>query len=128
MRINQTLKTITLCTIFFTATLSIATAETEVKELTAPLSHSLMSVDEVIYARDLKLKSLNNETIDIKDFKGKSIIVNFWGVSALPTTFIINPRGEIVYGAVGGIEFDHPDIIQSIKALNLYELESLESY
>ena len=192
MTINKTLKILSLSAIFFVTTVAISsTASAEEKVLKHPLSHALMSVDDVIYARALKLKSLNDETIDIKDLKGKSVIVNFWatscppcreemasldrfhkemrdkntevltvnigeeedtvkafmdqldpkpefkvlmnkdasvakywGVSALPTTFIINPRGEIAYGAVGGIEFDHPDIIQSVKALNLYESAS----
>ena len=35
-----------------------------------------------------------------------------------PTTFIINPKGEIAYRAVGGREFDHPEIIKAITDLN----------
>ena len=33
-----------------------------------------------------------------------------WGVKGLPTTFIIDTGGRIVYRAVGGREFDHPEI------------------
>ncbi len=33
-----------------------------------------------------------------------------WGVKGLPTTFIVDTDGQIVYRAVGGREFDHPDI------------------
>ena len=37
-----------------------------------------------------------------------------WGVKGLPTTYIINQEGLVVYRAVGGREFDHPDIIRLI--------------
>lgn len=40
-----------------------------------------------------------------------------WQVRGLPTTYIIDKSGSITYRAVGGREFDHPDI-QSIL-LNL---------
>jgi len=41
-----------------------------------------------------------------------------WKVRGLPTTYIINPNGDIVYRAVGGREFDHPDIQQTILNLS----------
>ncbi len=40
-----------------------------------------------------------------------------WGVRGLPTTFIVRPNGRIAYRAVGGREFDHPEIQAKIKAL-----------
>ena len=40
-----------------------------------------------------------------------------WGVRGLPTTFIVGPDGNIAYRAVGGREFDHPEIQQKIIAL-----------
>lgn len=41
----------------------------------------------------------------------------FWTVRGLPTTFIVDKRGRIAYRAIGGREFDHPDIIKAIHLL-----------
>lgn len=41
-----------------------------------------------------------------------------WKVKGLPTTYIINPNGAIAYQAVGGREFDHPDIQQTVINLS----------
>lgn len=40
-----------------------------------------------------------------------------WQVRGLPTTFFVGPDGKLAYQAVGGREFDHPEIIN--KALDL---------
>lgn len=41
----------------------------------------------------------------------------FWPVRGLPTTYIIDRQGRIAYRAIGGREFDHPEIIKNLKAL-----------
>lgn len=41
----------------------------------------------------------------------------FWTVRGLPTTFIVDKRGRIAYRAIGGREFDHPDIVKVINQL-----------
>lgn len=41
-----------------------------------------------------------------------------WKVKGLPTTYIINPAGRVAYKAVGGREFDHPDIIKAVINLS----------
>ncbi|NOQ78126.1 MAG: hypothetical protein GQ546_01860 [Gammaproteobacteria bacterium] len=41
-----------------------------------------------------------------------------WKVRGLPTTYIISPNGTIAYKAVGGREFDHPEILKKIINLN----------
>jgi len=41
----------------------------------------------------------------------------FWTVRGLPTTFILDKRGRIAYRAIGGREFDHPDIINKLTLL-----------
>ncbi|MFK5895223.1 MAG: TlpA disulfide reductase family protein [Pseudomonadota bacterium] len=50
-------------------------------------------------------------------FDKDSSTMEQWKVRGLPTTYIINTQGLIVYKAIGGREFDHPEIIQ--KVLNL---------
>ena len=41
-----------------------------------------------------------------------------WGAKGLPTTYIVDPNGKVMYRAVGGREFDHPDIVRAIEGLN----------
>jgi thiol-disulfide isomerase/thioredoxin len=40
-----------------------------------------------------------------------------WGVRGLPTTFLINPEGKLVYQAVGEREWDSPEMVKFLKDL-----------
>jgi thiol-disulfide isomerase/thioredoxin len=40
-----------------------------------------------------------------------------WSVAGLPTTFLVDKRGRIVARAIGGREFDHPEMIRAIRKL-----------
>jgi thiol-disulfide isomerase/thioredoxin len=40
-----------------------------------------------------------------------------WEVAGLPTTFLVDRRGRIVARAIGGREFDHPELIEAIRGL-----------
>ncbi|MBU1396738.1 MAG: TlpA family protein disulfide reductase [Gammaproteobacteria bacterium] len=40
-----------------------------------------------------------------------------WKVAGLPTTFLVDRQGRIVASAIGGREFDHPEMVQAIRAL-----------
>lgn len=150
-----------------------------------PLTHKLTTIKKTVKAPKLRLQNMDEEFVDIKELKGKVIIVNFWAtwcppcrremgslerlhlatknqnvvilainigedvdtvfsflgtvdpspsfpilfdpdagsmkrwnVQGLPTTYIINPNGTIAYRAVGGREFDHPDIQKIVKSLS----------
>lgn len=150
-----------------------------------PLTHTLSALKTQPIAPELKFNNLDEEAVDLKDFKGKVVVVNFWatwcppcrremgsleklhqatknknvvvlsvnigedpdavfsfmgevepspnftmlfdtdavsmqkwGVKGLPTTYIVNPEGKVVYRAVGGREFDHPDMVKKIIAVN----------
>jgi len=52
-------------------------------------------------------------------FDNEAVSMNKWGVKGLPTTYILKPDGTIAYKAVGGREFDHPDILQKVTQLGL---------
>ena len=52
-------------------------------------------------------------------FDTDSSTMEQWKVLGLPTTYVIDPAGRIVYKAIGGREFDHPDILK--KVINLSE-------
>ncbi len=45
-------------------------------------------------------------------------IINRWPVSGLPTTFIVDKQGRVVYRAVGGREWDSDEIIDIVKKLS----------
>lgn len=47
----------------------------------------------------------------------RSHTMQAWKVAGLPTTFLVNKQGRIVASAIGGREFDHPDIVKSIRQL-----------
>jgi len=51
------------------------------------------------------------------DQKGK--VPAQWGVKGLPTSFIVDKQGRIAYRAVGGREFDHPEIEATLRRLLL---------
>ncbi|MGV8989887.1 MAG: TlpA family protein disulfide reductase [Thiobacillus sp.] len=40
-----------------------------------------------------------------------------WKVSGLPTTYLVDKKGRVVAGAIGGREFDHPDMVRAIRAV-----------
>ena len=47
----------------------------------------------------------------------KDMSLASWGVQGLPTTFLINPEGNLVYKAVGEREWDSPKMINFLKDL-----------
>ncbi len=148
------------------------------------LTHGLSVIKQTIVAPDLRFNNLDAEVVDLKDLKGKIVVVNFWAtwcppcrremgslerlylatkekdvvvlavnvgededtvfsflgeiepsptfailfdtqaksmrdwnVKGLPTTYIVNKEGLLVYRAIGGREFDHPELVKKIVAL-----------
>jgi len=55
-------------------------------------------------------------TFDIL-FDRKSKVSQAYAVRGLPTTYLIDKKGNIRYRAVGGREFDHVEVIKIIKQL-----------
>jgi len=51
-------------------------------------------------------------------FDSDAVSMEKWQVKGLPTTYIIDSNGQIIYRAVGGREFDHPDIINKVLGLH----------
>jgi thiol-disulfide isomerase/thioredoxin len=50
-------------------------------------------------------------------FDPDSAVSEAYGVKGLPTSFIVDKRGRVVFRAIGGREFDHPDIVALIREL-----------
>ncbi len=47
----------------------------------------------------------------------ESAVEGPWGVIGLPTTFVVDPHGRIVYRAVGAREWDDPELLAKVRAL-----------
>lgn len=47
----------------------------------------------------------------------KDMSLASWGVQGLPTTFLVNPEGKLVYEAVGEREWDSPEMVKFLKDL-----------
>ncbi len=43
--------------------------------------------------------------------------INRWPVRGLPTTFVIDPDGRIVYQAIGGRAWDDPKLLEMVRGL-----------
>lgn len=148
------------------------------------LSHDLTKVNKKISAPEFSLQNLDEENVELKDYQGKVIMLNFWAtwcppcvrempsmerlqqkiggesfkvvainqmedfdqvfaftgqlevdptfdilfdsdsevshdynVRGLPTTYIIDKKGQIRYRAIGGRLFDHDEVVSKIEAL-----------
>jgi peroxiredoxin len=44
-------------------------------------------------------------------------VIEQWMISAVPTTFILDPQGKIHYALYGGLEWDNDEVIKTIKGL-----------
>ena len=51
-------------------------------------------------------------------FDTDSKAMEYWGAIGLPSTYIVNKRGKIVYKAVGGRDFESKDIVDKILKLS----------
>ncbi|MFZ0790841.1 MAG: TlpA disulfide reductase family protein [Chromatiaceae bacterium] len=45
----------------------------------------------------------------------ESRAVEDWGVKGLPTSFLIDPQGRVIFRAVGGTEFDHAATLEQLS-------------
>ena len=50
-------------------------------------------------------------------FDKEGVIAEAYGVKGLPTTVLIDRQGRVVYRAVGGRDFDHPEVKRIIREL-----------
>jgi peroxiredoxin len=46
-----------------------------------------------------------------------SKVIDQWPVRGLPTTFVLDPKGRIIYRAIGGREWDDPELLALVRAL-----------
>ena len=49
------------------------------------------------------------------DLEGDAMAL--WPVRGLPTTFFVDKQGRLAHGAIGGREFDHPEMVRLIESL-----------
>ena len=46
-----------------------------------------------------------------------SAVTGEWPVKGLPTTYVVDPKGDLVYRAIGGREWDDDDLLDQVRAL-----------
>jgi thiol-disulfide isomerase/thioredoxin len=66
------------------------------------------TIFEFLAATDVELNSL-------MDVDG--LVTEIWKPRGLPTTFLINPKGEVKYQAIGGRDWDKEEYVQFIERL-----------
>ena len=44
-------------------------------------------------------------------------VTKAWPVRGLPTTYVVDPRGRLVYRAIGGRAWDEPQLMEAIRGL-----------
>lgn len=47
----------------------------------------------------------------------EATVADVWKVQGLPTTFIVDPEGQLVYRAMGDREWDDPEILARLRSL-----------
>lgn len=47
----------------------------------------------------------------------EGVVVEQWMISAVPTTFILDPQGKIRYALFGGIEWDDDEVVATLTGL-----------
>lgn len=67
------------------------------------------------------LATINVDLNSLMDVDGQ--VTEAWKPRGLPTTFLINPKGEVKYQAIGGREWDSPEYIEFLKKLMLTTAE-----
>jgi thiol-disulfide isomerase/thioredoxin len=61
------------------------------------------------------LASINVELNSLNDSDGQ--VTEAWKPRGLPTSFLINPKGEVKYQAIGGRDWDKPEYIEFLNQL-----------
>jgi peroxiredoxin len=46
-----------------------------------------------------------------------SSVARSWPVKGLPTSYLVDKRGRIAFGVIGGREFDSPAVVQQVRQL-----------
>lgn len=62
-------------------------------------------------------KFLKDNPVDYDVVIDKNMSLSSWQVSGLPTTFLINPAGKIIYKATGERNWDSEEMVNFIKSI-----------
>ena len=79
-----------------------------VQMLAVNMSEPAVTIKKFIEKQPINFKILLDET---------GYFSQKWQVTGLPTTYIVDRKGEIIYKAVGEREWDNPEILATIKQL-----------
>ncbi len=62
-------------------------------------------------------KFLQSVPVNFTILIDKDMSLASWGVRGLPTTFLVNPEGRLIYKAVGEREWDSPEMVKFLNGL-----------
>ncbi|MDF1529617.1 MAG: TlpA disulfide reductase family protein, partial [Sedimenticola sp.] len=90
------------------------------RKLMADEPFELISINFAEDAKQIQafLKQVKVEFPVLLDTDGKESAK--WQVLVFPSTFVIGPDGQIVYGLNGAIHWDEPDVVSQLQALLPY--------
>jgi hypothetical protein len=72
---------------------------------------------------DVILRLTANDPVDSPlPMDQHSTAISAWPVRGLPTTFVVDPQGRLVYRPVGGREWDDPKLPGQVRALKTREM------
>jgi peroxiredoxin len=60
---------------------------------------------------------LKDRPVDFDILIDKNMSLSSWQVSGLPTTFLIDPSGKLIYKAIGEREWSSPEMIEFIRGI-----------
>ncbi len=60
---------------------------------------------------------LKNRSVDFDILIDKNMSLSSWEVSGLPTTFLIDPSGKLIYKAVGEREWESDEMVEFISGI-----------
>lgn len=60
---------------------------------------------------------LNDRPVDFDIVIDKNMSLASWEVAGLPTTFLVNPAGEIIYRATGEREWDSAEMVEFLESI-----------
>ena len=68
-------------------------------------------------ADNFTLMSANGGEISLQDYRGNFVSLSSWEVAGLPTTFLVNPAGEIIYRATGERVWDSNEMVGFLEKI-----------
>lgn len=81
----------------------------DIAVLAVNMGEQKQAIEDFIQKYPVELPILLDKDLEVADA---------WLVSGLPTTYVVNPDGDIVFQVIGEREWDDPDLLEEIRGLS----------